>query len=123
MARFQAGQTLSLEKFPVDCVLGAYPEERGTPRTVFVTAGLHGDFSKAAATDALADALDYDALSQRIARMLAEEKHHLIERAAWRVCDLCLEERGVESATVRLEKPDVPVPGASAVFTLTRIRE
>jgi len=109
---------LTLKNLPITTIIGAYPSERTTPQTILLTLALTGDFSKPAATDNLGDALDYAALHLRITETLNAQKPRLIEHAARIVADLCLSLDGVTSVSVTLEKPNVPVPGASAVFQL-----
>ena len=114
--------TLTLKNLPITTILGAYLEERETPQTIFLTLALTGDFTKPAATDNLADALDYHALSLHVTALLNDAKPRLIEHAARLVADHCLTLPNVVSVTVTLEKPDVPVKTASAVFQLTATR-
>ncbi len=111
--------TLTLKNLPVTTILGAYPEERDTPREIRLTLHLTGDFSQPAASDNLDDALDYHALYLRIGELLRTTKPRLIEHAAKLIADLCLTLPDVVSATVILEKPDVPVKTAAAVFQFT----
>jgi len=111
--------TLTLKNLPITTILGAYPSERETPQIILLTLALSGDFSKPAATDNLADALDYHALSLRITETLNVAKPRLIEHAARLTADLCLALPNVTAVTVTLEKTNVPVKNASAVFQLT----
>jgi dihydroneopterin aldolase len=111
---------LTLKNLPVTTIIGAYPSERSTPQTILLTLALSGDFSKPAATDNLSDALDYAALHLRITDLLNTQKPRLIEHAARLVADLCLTLDGVNTVTVTLEKPNVPVPSASALFQITK---
>ena len=109
---------LTLKKLPITTIIGAYPEERETPQTILLTIALTGDFSKPAATDNLADALDYHALYLRIADVLNAAKPRLIENAAHLVAEHCLTLPDVTEVIVTLEKPNVPVKTASAVFQI-----
>ena len=115
--------TLTLKNLPVTTLLGAYASERETPQTILLTLALSGDFSKPADTDDLADALDYHALSLRITETLNAAKPRLIEHAARLVADLCLALPNVTAVTVTLEKPNVPVKNASAIFQLAMNKE
>ena len=111
--------TLTLKNLPVTTILGAYPEERDIPQTILLSLALTGDFSKPAASDNLADALDYHALYLRLTDLLNAAQPRLIEHAARLVADHCLTLPAVTAVTVTLEKPNVPVKTASAVFQLT----
>jgi len=57
--------------------------------------------------DRLADVVNYDALAGRI-RALAKAGHvNLVETFAERIAAICLDDRRVRRATVRVEKLDV----------------
>ena len=59
--------------------------ERETEQTLYVSVDMAADVARAAATDDLADALDYSAVAATIATVLREGKFRLIETAAERV--------------------------------------
>ena len=104
--------TLRLEGLEVDCIIGDRAEERTSPQRLVVEAEL--SVSDAAAdTDALADAADYAALSERIRSALVAAKCKLIERAAKVVHGVCLADPHVASARVSVTKAGA-VPGLAA---------
>ncbi|MGI6494792.1 MAG: dihydroneopterin aldolase [Kiritimatiellia bacterium] len=110
---------LAIDNLAVECILGAYPEERGTPRTVFVTVELAADLSPAARGDALEDAIDYHALSKRIAQIAREGRFHLVETLACALAEECLRDTRVAEAAVTVRKPGVP-PGAEGARACVR---
>jgi dihydroneopterin aldolase len=69
------------------------------------------DLSLAGKTDDLADAVNYVEIFSRIKTVVEKERYRLLERVAQRIVDVVLEEDHVESVTVRVRKPAVPLSG------------
>ena len=97
-----------------ECVLGALPDERGTPRPVVLDIRLEADLSRPAATDCLADAIDYRVVAERVLAAVRDSADHLVERLARRAADAALDAApAARHAIVRLVKP-APMPGLDA---------
>ena len=77
---------------------------------------------KAAATDDLADALDYSAVADTIAAVLREGKFRLIETAAERVAGRLLADFALTWLRLELRKP-IATDAYTAIITLERVRE
>ena len=111
---------LRLNGIEVACIIGDLPEERQREQRLVVDATLELDLSAAAASDALADTMDYAALTRRIRERLCGAKCRLVERAAALVLEECLADARVLRATVAVRKSGC-VPGlASAEVVLSR---
>lgn len=111
---------LELEDLAVDCVIGDLPEERVREQRLTLNVALEIDLARAAASDDLADTVDYAALAAKIRDGLRAAKCRLVERAADLVCRLCLEDARVKRASVSVRKSGcVPSLGA-AVARLSR---
>ena len=111
---------LRLNGIEVACIIGDLPEERQREQRLVVDATLELDLSAAAASDALADTVDYAALTRRIRERLRGAKCRLVERAAALVLEECLADSRVMRATVAVRKSGC-VPGlASAEVVLSR---
>lgn len=89
---------------PVRCVIGVHPHERGSTQELLVSVELDTDFSTAAATDDLADTLDYTRIAETVERCAVEGRFQLIETLAERLADLLLTTT-VDRVTVEIEKP------------------
>lgn len=112
--------SITIENLRLTCIIGCYPEERVKPQTLSLTLTLFCDTRRAAASDQLADAIDYDALSQKIRAMAAQKQRQLLEALAEDIASLCLRESDAQAITVQLRKPGVPAEAAAAVVTITR---
>ena len=111
---------LRLNGIEVACIIGDLPEERQREQRLVVDVTLELDLSAAAASDALADTMDYAALTRRIRERLCGAKCRLVERAAALVLEECLADARVLRATVAVRKSGC-VPGlASAEVVLSR---
>lgn len=89
---------------------GVFVQERrdGQDFVVDVVAWL--DLRAAAASDDLADTLDYSALAVRAAEIVGGEPCHLIEAVAGRIADGVMSDRRVHAVEVALHKPQAPIP-------------
>ena len=118
---------VSVRDLAVAAVIGVHAREREMEQTLIVSVDMAADVSKAAATDDLADALDYSAVAAAIAAVLREGRFSLIETAAHRVAQRLL--AGFPIAWLRLEirKPiataPAPAPAYIAAITIERARE
>jgi dihydroneopterin aldolase len=96
----------------VDCVVGVYPHERGTPQRLRLTTELCLDTEPAGRSERMRDSVDYAALSAQLAFLLRSCRFGLLETAAHALCRYLLAppapgERRAQLARVRvtLEKP------------------
>jgi dihydroneopterin aldolase len=103
---------------------GVLPHEQELGQTFVIDAELELDLAPAGASDALADTVDYGALSADLAAVVSEERHDLIERLATRLADVCLERPRVEAVTITVHKPHAPVavPLADVAVIVRRAR-
>ena len=108
----------------VAAVIGVHPWEREIEQTLLVSVDMAADLRAAAASDDLADALDYSAVAATIAAVLREGKFRLIETAAERVAGRLLADFPLSWLRLELRKPITSAPTPyTAVITIERTRE
>lgn len=90
---------------------GVYPEERERGQIFEVDVELGIDLSRAAASDALEDAVDYVAVHRAVAQIVTGPPHMLLEALAGEIADGLLRQFPVAQVTVRVRKPRVQMPG------------
>lgn len=90
---------------------GVYPGERESGRVFEVDAELYFPFAKAAASDDLADTVDYARVCQVIGEAFNKAAYNLLETAASRVAEEVLARFPVEKVVISVRKPDPPVEG------------
>lgn len=98
---------------------GVFAFERRDGQTFRVDVVLGVDTSAAAASDDLADAVDYGALVERVKRAVESDPVNLIETVAHRVADTCLADDRVHWAEVTLHKPHAPIEASFSDVAVT----
>jgi 7,8-dihydroneopterin aldolase/epimerase/oxygenase len=127
---------VSIRDLAVSAVIGVHPWEREIEQTLVVSVEIAADVAKAAASDDLADALDYSAVAETIATVLRDGKFRLIETAAERIAGRLLADFPLSWLRLELRKPiasapsphatpvtPAPAPAYTAVITIERTRE
>jgi dihydroneopterin aldolase len=94
--------------------IGVHAHEHGAAQRVRLNLDLEVAGSGAPPADALAQVVDYEALIERVRRLVASRHVNLVETLAEQVAALCLDDPRVRSVRVRVEKLDV-IPDAAAV--------
>lgn len=89
---------------------GVHPAERELGQRFVIDVSLAGDWSVAASSDLLGQALDYVAVHQRILAVTAARSFHLLEALAETICYDLLESFAVERVIVTVHKPNPPIP-------------
>lgn len=108
--------TTGLHNLRIDCIVGIYAHEREETQPVFLDLEVDYDFGAPAASDAIADAVDYDRIVKLVTELVQARRFQLLEAMAEAVVTTVLEHFGVVRC-VRLEirKPDA-VPAAANSF-------
>lgn len=88
---------------------GVLASEQARGQEFVVDVWLDVDLATAAATDDLAETVDYGTLADDLAEAVAATRFDLIEALAGHLAERCLAEARVERARVRVAKPDAPV--------------
>lgn len=103
-----------VKELKVQAVIGVFPWERAMEQTLVLDLEMAHDNRPAAASDELADALDYLAVSLRIKALLKEQQFKLVEALAETVAACIREEFQVPWLRLKLSKPGA-VRDAAAV--------
>jgi len=98
---------------------GVFEHERRDGQDFLVDAELEVSTVAAAASDDLADTVDYGGLAQRLAAVVGGEPVDLIETLVARLAEECLADPRVTAATVTVHKPQAPIPLAFADVAVT----
>jgi FolB domain-containing protein len=87
------------------CILGLTDEERREKQDVLINLILWTDFTAAAVSDRIEDAVDYRAIKKEIVSFVEASQYHLAETLADRIASLCLKRSAVQQVQVTVEKP------------------
>ena len=101
---------------------GVYDFERRDGQDFLVDATLWLDSRPAAASDDVADTVDYGELAERIAAVVGGEPVNLIETLAARLAELCMRDERVVAAEVTVHKPQAPIAREFADVAVTARR-
>lgn len=103
-----------IDALKVEASIGIFEWEQRIRQQVVLDLELGTDTRKAAASDDIADAVDYKAVAKRISELAGEGRWGLVERLAEAVAACLREEFGLPWVRVTLRKPGA-VTGAAAV--------
>lgn len=103
-----------IEGLEIETTIGIYDWERRIRQPLVFDVEMSFDNRVPAATDAVADTLDYKAVSRRLREFVASTDFGLVETLAERCVELVQHEFGVRWVRLKLSKPGA-VRGARAV--------
>ena len=103
-----------IEGLEIETLIGIYDWERRIRQPLVFTLEMAFDNRKPAATDDIADTLNYKDVSKRLIDFVSQSEYQLVETLAERCADIVLREFGVAHVRLKLSKPGA-VRGAKAV--------
>ncbi|WP_425563056.1 dihydroneopterin aldolase [Luteimonas vadosa] len=103
-----------IEGLEIEALIGIYDWERRIRQPLRFDLEMEFDNRKPAASDAIADTLDYKAVSKRLIEYVSQSGFGLVETLAERCAELVLREFDVARVRLKLSKPGA-VRGARAV--------
>ena len=104
----------------IETIVGIHEWERHTPRPVVLDLELGADCARAAATDRIEDALDYDTITRRLREHVSQSRFELIETLAETCADLLLAELALPWLRLTLHKPGALGEGIDVGITIER---
>ena len=86
-------------------IIGIHDWEREKPQDILINITAFTDTGRAAATDNLADCVDYSALAKKVQAHAESAARLTVEALANDLAKLCLEQKTIKKVIVRVEKP------------------
>ena len=114
--------TVFISGLKASSVIGCYDWERDIRQTLVIDLELKADFARAAETDALADALDYAAISKRVIAVCDESQFQLLEALAEHLAGVVLAEFAVSGLRMTITKPGAVSEAEGVGVVITRQR-
>jgi len=99
------GDRIFLHGLAVDCIIGFIEWERRIKQTIVLDVEMPVDCAGAAATDDVADTLDYKKVAKRLISFVEKSEFKLVETLAHRAALIVLDEFGVEWVRLSVNKP------------------
>lgn len=112
--------TVFIEGLRLDALIGVHDRERHATQPLLLDIRMRFDNRIAASSDSLADALDYEAVSVRLAEYVAQTDFMLVETLAECCADLILTEFGAKAVRLKLSKPDALANAAAVGVEIER---
>ena len=100
-----SGDRIFLRGLTAECIIGFIDWERRVKQTVVVDLELPVDCARAAASDEVADTVDYKRVSKRVIAYIEASEFRLVETLAQRLAMVLLEEFALDWVRVSLNKP------------------
>jgi len=100
--------TITIRDLEVFYRVGVPDTERAQPQRLLITVELETSFAAAAASDNLAQTIDYFAVTQRLLRLGDGRSWKLIETLAWEIAELIRREFCAENVRVEVRKFIIP---------------
>lgn len=101
---------------------GVFEHERRDGQDFLVDVTVWLDLDRAAATDDLAETLNYGELAERAAAIVGGEPKNLIETVAADVAESVMGDERVHAVEVTIHKPSAPIPLTFADVSVTARR-
>lgn len=103
-----------LRGLQIDTVIGIYDWEREIRQTIILDVEMGADIQKAAASDDIAQTLDYKAVSKRIIAFVEGSEFFLVETLAEKIAEILLGEFSIPWLRLTINKKGA-IRGASDV--------
>lgn len=94
-----------LSELKVDTIIGIWDWERRIRQTVVIDLEMSADIARAAASDDVADTLNYKSVAKRIQDFVSASEFQLVETLAERIAAIIRDEFAVAWVKVRVNKP------------------
>jgi len=94
-----------LRELKVETIIGIWEWERKIRQTVVIDLEMSADIAKAAATDDVADTLNYKSVAKRIQGFVADSSFQLVETLAEKIAEIIRDEFDVAWVRVAVHKP------------------
>lgn len=115
--------TTGLHHLRVDCIIGIHPHEREETQSVFLDIELDNDFSQAAISDTIHDAIDYTAVATMVTSLLQDRKFRLLESMVEEVAAMLLaQDVRITAVRVEIRKPAAVPEAADSFVRVARSR-
>ena len=114
---------VSVRDLSVPAVIGVHDWERAIEQTLVFNVDMVADVRTAAASDDLADAVNYSAVATTIAAVVRAGQFRLIETAAERVAERLLSDYKLTWLRLEVRKPIAAPAPYTATITIERTSE
>jgi D-erythro-7,8-dihydroneopterin triphosphate epimerase len=105
---------IRINDLKIRTIIGAHAWERVNQQELVINIMIECDASKACRSDELKDALNYEAVALKVIKITKRSRFALLERLAGKILKSVMSDRRVQTACVRIDKPQA-IPEARCV--------
>lgn len=95
---------LKIKNLRLKTILGIYDWEKNFDREIIINLIIETDFNAALTSDNIEDAIDYDAISQKIKKFVEQNRFNLIEKMAQKMLDEIMQDQRIKNCTLEIDK-------------------
>lgn len=106
---------VGFENLRIHCIIGDIPQERTVEQDILVDVQMEADFSRAASTDDISDAICYATVANFCVELAQKGKFHLLETLAFELVQQLTAKFKLSWIKVVIKKPSA-IPEASFAF-------
>jgi dihydroneopterin aldolase len=117
-----SGDRIFLRGLTSECIIGFIDWERRVKQTVVLDLELPVDCARAAASDEVADTLDYKKVAKRVLSFIEASEFKLVETLAHRLALTVLEEFALPWVRISVNKPGAIRGSRDVGVTIERVR-
>ena len=114
---------ICLHALECECIIGFIDWERRVPQKVVFDLEFPCDCARAAATDAVADTVDYKQVAKRVLAWVPTTEFQLVETLAHKLAVLLLQEFGLAWIRLRICKPGAIRHSREVGVSIVRTRD
>jgi FolB domain-containing protein len=86
-------------------IIGINDWERESQQDILINITLFGNFLQAGSSDRIEDGINYRTVTKKVIQCVEESSRFTVEALATDIAKICLEQKGVIRARIRVEKP------------------
>ncbi|MFO7699145.1 MAG: dihydroneopterin aldolase [Acidimicrobiia bacterium] len=113
---------IHIKDLVVSGIIGINPDERVNRQDILVNVAMSVDIAAAAASDDIADSVNYRTITKRIIAHIEEGEPMLVERLVQEIAEICLQDDRVSEVEVTVEKPGALRHARSVGISIIRSR-
>jgi FolB domain-containing protein len=114
--------TIGFEHLRINCIIGIQEFERLQKQDIFIDLKVQLDLSKCIHTNNLKHSVDYVKLSDLCIYIAQQKKHELLETLAHEILEQIFTQFRVDSAWIKIKKPQAISNASFATIEMERIK-
>ena len=95
---------IKIKNLKIKTILGIHNWEKTIDRQIIINAEIETDFEKSLKSDNISDTIDYDFLTDKIKKLIAEKKFKLVEKMAAELMNIIMEDKRIKKCKLEIDK-------------------